>query len=70
MLNPGGLLRISIKESDKYTEVSREDQFGFRCYYHYSKEDIREIAGEFQIVKMITENKHGQDWLEIILRKA
>jgi len=68
-LNNGGIFRLSMKYSDHYTEVNKNDEFGIRTYYLYSKEDLNELSSNFQIIKSDINNFRGQKWLEVILKK-
>ncbi len=68
-LNLNGVVYLSLKQSDNYREVTEEDEFGIRTYYYYSMGDIKEIAGEFRVVKEEVEEIRGKKWLEIILQK-
>ncbi len=68
-LNPDGLFRISLKHSETYKEIKTEDQFGVRTFYFYSEEDLKEILGDFKILKLETKNLQDQTWLEVILQK-
>ena len=68
-LNSGGIIRISLKQSDTYKEVTNEDEFGVRTYYHYSLEDIDSVAKGFIYLKKDLHNFKDQSWLEIILKK-
>lgn len=68
-LNPGGAVRISLKHSDVYKEVTKEDEFGVRTYYHYSQEDVAELAKKFTFIKNELSDLRGQKWLEILLHK-
>ena len=68
-LNSPGIVRISLKYSDEYTEVTQEDEFGIRTYYHYSKTDIEELAHNFSIVKNDILDFGKQKWLEVMLLK-
>lgn len=68
-LNLGGAVRISLKYSDVYQEVTREDEFGTRTYYHYSQDDIKDLAKNFTFIKNELNDLRGQKWLEILLQK-
>jgi SAM-dependent methyltransferase len=70
VLNPGGVIYLSLKQSDAYEEVTKEDEFGVRTYYHYSPEDIQKIAPKFVFVKNEIQEIRGQKWLEVILQKG
>ena len=65
-LNSKGILRMSMKYSDEYKEVTKEDEFGVRTYYHYSKNDIKELAYKFHLVKNDENDLRGQKWIEIL----
>lgn len=65
----GGLIFISVKSSSSYEEITLNDQFGKRTFWHYSKADLEELATGFEIESM-TESKIGdQDWLEVLYKK-
>jgi SAM-dependent methyltransferase len=68
-LNDNGIVRISLKYSDTYKEVTEESEFGIRTYYHYSQEDIKEIANGFKILKSEVLDKGRKTWLEVTLQK-
>ncbi|MEK7586094.1 MAG: methyltransferase domain-containing protein [Patescibacteria group bacterium] len=68
-LNTGGVARLSMKYSEVYKEIEKEDEFGIRTYYLYSKEDIERFAGNFNIIKNETNELRGQTWLEVLLQK-
>lgn len=69
-LNPNGVVRISLKHSDDYREVVKEDDHGVRYFYFYSKEDIQDLCKKFKILKLEVNNLLGQDWLEALLQKS
>lgn len=68
-LHPGGYARISIKYNFEYSEVTKEDEFGTRTYFLYSKEDIESLVGDFVVLKNEINTAQGQEWLEILLQK-
>ncbi len=68
-LNENGVMRLSMKYADAYTETTKEDEFGTRTYYLYSKEDMEEVSSGFKIIKSGLNDLRGQMWLEIILQK-
>ena len=68
-LNKGGIVRMSLKYSRVYKEVTLEDEFGVRTYYHYSEKDIKDLAGSFLITKLEVVNIRNQDWIEVCLQK-
>ncbi len=68
-LNSKGIVRISMKYSDEYKEVTKEDEFGIRTYYHYSLNDIKELSYQFHLLKNLENDLRGQKWIEIMLQK-
>jgi hypothetical protein len=64
------VVRISLKHSDDYREVVKEDDHGVRYFYFYSKEDIQDLCKKFKILKLEVNNLLGQDWLEALLQKS
>lgn len=69
-LNPGGVVRLSMKHADEYREVVKEDEFGTRTYYHYSLDDMAELCGDFKIIRNDKNHIYGQDWVEMVLVKG
>ncbi len=69
VLNSKGVIRMSMKYSDEYKEITKEDEFGIRTYYHYSKKDIEELVTDFSLLKNDLKELRDQKWLEIILQK-
>jgi SAM-dependent methyltransferase len=69
-LDKRGVFRISFKSADKYKEVTKEDEFGLRTYYSYTKSDIEELAKDFLVVKNETVNLREQEWLEVLVQKS
>lgn len=67
-LNEGGLVRLSLKFGE-HKEVTKTDEFGSRTHYTYTAEDIKKVAPQFVVEKEEIEEKRGQKWLEITLRK-
>jgi len=68
-LNDNGVMRLSMKYSDDYRETTKEDEFGIRTYYLYSKNDIEDLAVGFIVFRNELNDLRGQKWLEIILQK-
>jgi SAM-dependent methyltransferase len=69
-LNPGGLFRISMKQADEYVELTKDTPYGIRTYYHYSEDDIMEMAKDFKIIKADDEVAVAQNWLEFLFQKV
>src|SRR6185437_12824344 len=67
-LNPCGVVRLSMKYGDVYRETTKEDEFGTRTYYLYSREDIAQMASEFVILKSELSDLREQRWLELLLQ--
>ena len=68
-LNNGGVFFISLKHGD-YTELLKYDEAGFRTFYFYTPELIKELAPKgFETVYENIQNFNGQEWFTIILRK-
>lgn len=64
-ITPGGIVFISLKAANEYKQVMQHDQYGTRAFWHYSKQDMEDVASGFKI-KSITESKLGeQDWMEV-----
>ncbi len=68
-LNGGGVVKLSLKYSDQYREVTEESEFGIRTYYHYSQEDLDKMSAGFILVKNEIQVIRDQQWLEVILKK-
>ena len=68
-LSQNGLVFISLKHSDSYIQVTKDDEFGTRTYWHYSEQDIREIAPDFSFEYVNIHEIRGQVWMEILLKK-
>ncbi|MCX6703518.1 MAG: class I SAM-dependent methyltransferase [Candidatus Zambryskibacteria bacterium] len=68
-LNSSGVVRISLKYSSTYQEVTEKSEFGIRTYYHYSQADIEELAADFTVLQNEVHSIRGAQWLEVVLRK-
>lgn len=68
-LRSGGVMRISMKHADSYREVTKEDEFGIRTYYHYSLEDLLSLVSEFTVITHAKVEANGQWWIELLLQK-
>lgn len=71
-LRPGGVLCMTLKEADEYTEQLQQDDFGARLFYLYNSNLVKELAGpEFMIVheEHYTAGPKQKRWFSIILRK-
>lgn len=66
----GGVLYVSLIESEKYESVVRNDQFGERMFYYYTVQDIVEISREnFVPVAEIHEVIGHTKWFELGLKR-
>lgn len=65
-LGHNGVLRLSLKFAENYTVITKEDEFGTRTYYLYSKKDMRSLLRHFMIRKLKIVEISGQRWIEII----
>ena len=68
-LDSGGVFRLSMKWNDRYSEVTKEDEFGIRTYFFYSLEDIKELGRGFVTIKNELLELRGQTWLEVLFQK-
>ncbi len=69
-LNPGGVFRLSMKQAPEYSETTKNDEFGTRTYYLYSKEDIEECAQGYTVLKSEVHQLRDQAWVEVLLQKS
>src|SRR5690348_7614770 len=72
-LNPEGILRISLKYREHYEKVKKDDEFGSRIFYFYSKKDIEDMAEGYAVLKndlLKLNNMSDTVWLEVLLQKA
>jgi trans-aconitate methyltransferase len=71
-LRPGGVLCMTLKEADDYTEQLQEDTFGTRLFYLYTPSLVRELAGpSFKQVHEShrTAGPEQKRWMSLILAK-
>ncbi len=70
VLNPWGVVFISLKYSPIYEEITKTDEFWTRTYYHYTPEDILNICGKvYNWHKTEHQDLRGQKWFTMILWK-
>jgi SAM-dependent methyltransferase len=67
--NTNGLVFISLKYAEIYTEITKDDEFGTRTYWHYSQSDVAELASDFSIVHVTIQEAVGQIWLDVLFQK-
>ncbi len=64
-----GLVFISLKHSTSYEQVTKNDEFGVRTYWHYSPSDLEEVASGFSIAHTTVHNLRGQIWMDVLYQK-
>lgn len=70
ILNKWWIVYISIKSSERYTQVTKEDEFWTRVYYYYSLEEYKNIAWDkFEVIYEDQYNFKNQDWFTIAFKK-
>jgi len=70
VLQPGGVIFISLKEAEKYTEKEQVDKSGSRrMFYHYNPTMIQSMNSGFIIVYEHHYKIDQTDWCNIILKK-
>ncbi len=71
-INPGGLVFISCKYSKEYKEVTKEDEFGTRTYWHYNEDDMHSFGEGFTIINIKKQTINNQEWIDVLyqLRSA
>ncbi len=71
ILNNNWIVYISMKSSEKYSEITKTDEFWTRIYYHYSLEDYRKFSWKkFEIIYEDKQNFNNQDWFTICFKKT
>ncbi len=70
-LKEDGYFHIATKISDGYERVIKDDQFGYRVFYHYSPELLKELASGRFIVDYQRFDRFGDtDWVSITFKKV
>lgn len=64
-----GLVFISLKHSNTYSQVTKTDEFGTRTYWHYSQADVEELASGFSIAHISIKQVVGQVWIDVLYQK-
>lgn len=71
ILNNNWIIYISMKISDKYSEITKTDEFWTRVYYHYSLEEYKELAwNKFDVIYEDKQNFNNQEWFTICFKKT
>ena len=69
-LRVGGILYISLKERDRYTEEVKRDKFGDRMFYYYNVNEICKLAGKSFKAVYEDHQQIGQTaWFTLALEK-
>ena len=69
-LKPGGIIYISSKYRQAYTEEVKKDRFGTRQFYYYNADIMAQLAGaEYEVTKTWREVHGNTDWFELVLKK-
>jgi trans-aconitate methyltransferase len=69
-LRQGGILFVSLKEKDEYTEAMVSDKLGERMFYFYNSTEIEELAGDgFEPVYIDHQVKGKTKWFTMALKK-
>ncbi len=64
-----GLVFVSLKYSDIYKQVTKEDEFGTRTYWHYSQSDVQDLASGFTVAHTSIQEIAGQVWIDVLYQK-
>ena len=68
-MEEGGLIFISCKYSHHYEQVTKEDEFGVRTYWHYSENDVLNFTNDFVVLDMKIQMIRNQKWIDVLYRK-
>lgn len=68
-MTPNSVLFVSLKHSERYSQVTKTDEFGTRTYWHYSQADIEELASDFSVIHISIQDIRGQVWMDILFQK-
>lgn len=64
-----GLVFVSLKYSDVYEQVTKEDEFGTRTYWHYSQSDVQNLVAGFTVAHTSIQEIAGQMWIDVLYQK-
>ena len=68
-LNEGGIVYVSLKRKEEYSQAIVQDEYGPRQFYYYTRDVLKEVAGVgFQEV-FYEEQERAESWFTIILQK-
>lgn len=69
-LREGGVLCITLKEAETYTEQLQEDVFGKRLFYLYPPALVQELAGQsLKLTDQTHEIAKGKKWMSLFFVK-
>lgn len=69
VLNPGGVIFLSLKRRDVYESVVENDGLVSRRFYYYTREVIQEIIPAGMVEVFYEEQSRSEEWFNMILQK-
>lgn len=70
-LNHDGIIYLSLKYRNTYSEETQQTEFGTRTYYFYSPSLIKDLADPgYSMIYEDTHPHHNQLWCTVVLRKV
>lgn len=68
-LNTGGVVYLSLKRADEYSNAVVEDTYGPREFFYYDRDTILTIAGDVFEEVFYAEQERVEPWFTMILKK-
>lgn len=69
-LSQGGVVYISVKRANKYRKERVADDYGERLFFFYSKDDLRELAQQYDEIYCDEHVIKEVDWLVMVFQKS
>lgn len=70
ILTPKWIIYVSLKASEKYSEIEKIDEFWTRIYYHYNINEYKKNSeNKFKIIYEDTQNFNHQEWFTLCFQK-
>lgn len=70
ILAPKWIIYVSLKASEKYSEIEKIDEFWTRIYYHYNMNEYKKNSeNKFKIIYEDTQNFNHQEWFTLCFQK-
>lgn len=70
ILTPKWIIYVSLKASEKYSEIEKIDEFWTRIYYHYNMNQYKKNSeNKFKIIYEDTQNFNHQEWFTLCFQK-